>query len=93
MHSAIIYLRVAMLTDLQYAWTWYCNLAMMCVDSGGDIDKAHEQARQFLINLCDIDVAIHCKDFWEIQQNDKHRDLHSSGRCETTVSEDLRDEH
>lgn len=45
--------------DLDYAWTWHCNIAMMAFDAGCPHDAANEGAARFMQLLAGVDTRKH----------------------------------
>ncbi len=45
--------------DLDYAWTWHCNIAMAAFDAGCPHDVANEGAAQFMQLLAGVDTREH----------------------------------
>ncbi len=56
-------LRRAMQKDIDYAWSWHCNVAMAAFDAGAPIREAHERAADFICNAFDVDVR--ASDQWK----------------------------
>jgi hypothetical protein len=49
-------LRDAMSTNSDYAWLWYCNLAMMAIDAGAPPASADAGAITFMQNAFGVDI-------------------------------------
>lgn len=49
----------ALREDLDYAWSWHCNIAMTAFDAGGSHDVANEGAARFLQLLAGVDTRKH----------------------------------
>ena len=45
--------------DLDYAWTWHCNIAMAAFDAGCPHDVANEGAARFMQLLAGVDTREH----------------------------------
>lgn len=45
--------------DLDYAWSWHCNIAMAFCDEGGDRNIANHAAARFLSTLAGVDTTKH----------------------------------
>ena len=75
--SPLTPLKLALQKDLDYAWTWHCNLAMAFYDSWNnetrpaDIHrKANEAAARFMKQAFDVDVK-QCKQYQDIAADSK----------------------
>lgn len=49
----------ALRDDLDYAWSWHCNVAMTAYDAGCPHDVANEGAARFMQLLADVDTREH----------------------------------
>lgn len=57
--SAMKQVTDAMRNDLDYAWSWHCNIAMASVDEGMDHYAANKAAARFLMILAGVDTTKH----------------------------------
>ena len=55
--SAVKQVTDAMRNDLDYAWSWHCNIAMAAVDEGVDHMTANKLAARFLMILTGVDTT------------------------------------
>jgi hypothetical protein len=44
-------------TDLEYGWSWFCNLAMLGYDAGGSHRAANKSASDFMAEVFGFDIA------------------------------------
>lgn len=49
----------ALRNDLDYAWSWHCNVAMAAVDEGMEHHAANCAASRFMWNLANVDTTKH----------------------------------
>jgi len=56
---AMTHVTAQMNEDLDYAWSWHCNIAMAAVDAGCDHMIADEGAARFLQTLAGVDTREH----------------------------------
>lgn len=57
--SAVKKLCDALRNDLDYSWSWHCNIAMMMFDAGCPHDAANEGAARFIQLLSGVDTRKH----------------------------------
>lgn len=49
----------ALQNDLDWAWSYHCNIAMAFQDEGGDHKTANRAAARFMKNWADVDTTQH----------------------------------
>lgn len=64
--AAFAVVKRAMQADVEYAWSWHCNVAMAMVDSGCDHKIANEGAARFM-KLC-----------WDVDTSERTRELYAA---------------
>jgi hypothetical protein len=64
LHPAIVAV-AAQFSDIEYGWGWFCNLAMLAYDAGGQSIAANRTARDFMIEVFGFDVAEKFPERWE----------------------------
>lgn len=65
--SPVYTLSKAMQDDPDYAWGWFCNLAVMCSDAGAPHASAQEYAADFMKRVFEVDVRLSSN--WENQSS------------------------
>ncbi len=55
--DAVHTLIAALKADLDFAWTYHCNIAMAFQDEGGDYKTANRAAARFMKNWADVDTT------------------------------------
>ena len=67
--KAISVMSQAMQNDLDYAWTWHCNIAMPIFDEGVDHATANRASARIMKALFEVDIEKH--EFYKCTQGMK----------------------
>jgi len=86
--SSVSTIRGAMAKDLDYAWSWHCNIAMAAFDAGCPHDVANEGAARFMQLLAGVDTRKH-PGFAATQETKSQLEQGLNGTC----AEDLAHVH
>lgn len=77
----------AMTKDPDYAWSWFCNVAMASIDEGMEYKAAQRAAARFMYNAFEQDMTKHRR--WKAEWDEKACSKDEIIRQQATLIESL----